>query len=131
MSALIQCAFPITRTLYLHHIANLSDRICTCNHMNPNHACYYCTTPRNLMGREGIEPSVFLMLRIYSPLPSPLGIPTHILLYKTGKSWNRTKLTGFSVQRRTTMFANFPYRTHNKYTFSKNVLVKICCVCPN
>lgn len=31
-----------------------------------------------IMGREGLEPSVFLMLRIYSPLPSPLGIPTHI-----------------------------------------------------
>ena len=30
------------------------------------------------MDREGLEPSVFLMWRIYSPLPSPLGIPTHI-----------------------------------------------------
>ena len=31
------------------------------------------------MRRVGVEPTVFLMWGIYSPLPSPLGIPTHIV----------------------------------------------------
>ena len=32
----------------------------------------------HMVGRVGVEPTVFLMWGIYSPLPSPLGIPTHI-----------------------------------------------------
>lgn len=169
--------FPITRTVYLHHIANRNDRIRTCDPLNPDQVLYQtephpdicfklwissyeCTerlrfwvlatashrvilrtilkkltgNPYSvssiIVGREGLEPSVFLMLRIYSPLPSPLGIPTHILLYKTGKSWNRTKSFGFSVQRADTNHTHFPYRTHNKYTFSKNVLEQIAVSVP-
>ena len=34
-----------------------------------------------LVGREGLEPSMFLMSRIYSPLVSPLSTPTHITGY--------------------------------------------------
>ena len=33
-----------------------------------------------MVGREGLEPSMFLMSRIYSPLVSPLTTPTHMLL---------------------------------------------------
>lgn len=31
-----------------------------------------------LVGRERLELPVFLVLRVYSPLPSPLGIPSQI-----------------------------------------------------
>ena len=33
---------------------------------------------QSLVGREGLEPSMFLMSRVYSPLVSPLSTPTHI-----------------------------------------------------
>lgn len=36
-----------------------------------------------LVGRERLELPVFLVLRVYSPLPSPLGIPPHIMWLTT------------------------------------------------
>ena len=39
-----------------------------------------------LVGRERLELPVFLVLRVYSPLPSPLGIPAHIHLLLVGRA---------------------------------------------
>lgn len=40
------------------------------------HVCRSAISPI-MVGRVGVEPTVFLVWGIYSPLPSPLGIPTH------------------------------------------------------
>ena len=53
-----------------------------------------CSKPRgcfgqwlaHLVGRERLELPVFLVLRVYSPLPSPLGIPAHIYLLVVGRA---------------------------------------------
>lgn len=37
-----------------------------------------------MVGKEGLEPSMFLMSRIYSPLVSPLSTLAHILVTVRG-----------------------------------------------
>ena len=52
-----------------HHISRF-QRFCFTKSHN--------ISPRKeMVGRAGFEPAAFLMSRIYSPLPSPIWIPTH------------------------------------------------------
>ena len=41
---------------------------------------------RTLVGQVGLEPTMFQKSRVYSPLPSPLGIPAHIHLLLVGRA---------------------------------------------
>ena len=43
--------------------------------------------PTNIVGQVGVEPTVFLMWGIYSPLPSPLGILTLIFIFGIKKDY--------------------------------------------
>ena len=45
-----------------------------------NYALLAAATPIAMVGRVGLEPTMFHKWGVYSALPSPLGIPTHILV---------------------------------------------------
>ena len=68
-----------------------SHRICSqlcCGNLR------FLPTKRIMVGRAGLEPATFLMSRIYSPLPSPIWIPTH-MAFPMGLEPTASSVTGW------------------------------------